>query len=135
MISVKDVYFFIVTFITYLTIIERKWVGYSQWKRNEGSHRGRSTEIFNCSFWKKTLMALTHVSIKGQNLNFYLETHATTHNIYFIRLRVLPRNLVHYTGVWMTLKESGVIGTLQYIKLLCSANLFFLPPKAQILIF
>ena len=46
-------------------------------------------------------MASTHVSIKGQNLNFYLETHATTHNIYFIRLRILPRNLVHYTGVWM----------------------------------
>ena len=43
-------------------------------------------------------MALTHVSIKGQNLNFYLETHAAiTHNIYFIRLRILPRNLVHYT--------------------------------------
>ena len=26
-----------------------------------------------------------------------------THNIYFIRLRILLRNLVHYTGVWMTL--------------------------------
>ena len=45
----------------------------------------------------------THVLIKGQNLNFYLETHATPHNIYFIRLRILPRILVHYTGVWMTL--------------------------------
>ena len=52
----------------------------------------------------------THIRIKGQNLNFYLETHATPHNIhatphniYFIRLRILPRILVHYTGVWMTL--------------------------------
>ena len=35
--------------------------------------------------------------------NFYLETHATTHNIYFIQLRILLRFLVHYTGVWMTL--------------------------------
>ena len=42
----------------------------------------------------------THVRIKGQNLNFYLETHATPHNIhttphniYFIRLRILPRIL------------------------------------------
>ena len=33
----------------------------------------------------------------------YLETHATTHNTCFIRLIILPRNLVHYTGVWMTL--------------------------------
>ena len=45
-------------------------------------------------------MGLTHVRIKGQNLNFYLETHttphnihATPHNIYFIRLRILPRIL------------------------------------------
>ena len=30
-------------------------------------------------------MARTHVRIKGQNLNFYLETHTTTtHHIYFI---------------------------------------------------
>ena len=42
----------------------------------------------------------THVRMKGQNLNFYLETHATPHNIhatphniYFIRLRILPRIL------------------------------------------
>ena len=42
----------------------------------------------------------THVRIKGQNLNFYLETHATPHNIgatphdiYFIQLRILPRIL------------------------------------------
>ena len=40
----------------------------------------------------------THIRIKGQNLNFYLESHAATDNIYFIRLRSLPRNLVHYTG-------------------------------------
>ena len=30
------------------------------------------------------------------------------HNIYFIRLKILPRNLVHYTGVWMTLNENVV---------------------------
>ena len=42
----------------------------------------------------------THVRIKGQNLNFYLETHATPHNIhatphniYLIWLRILPRIL------------------------------------------
>ena len=35
------------------------------------------------------------VRIKGQNLNFYLETHATTHNIYVMWLRILPRNLAH----------------------------------------
>ena len=40
--------------------------------------------------------------IKVQILAFYLETHATTHNIYFIRLKILPRNLVHYTGVYYT---------------------------------
>ena len=49
-------------------------------------------------------MGRTHVRIKGQNLNFYLEIHATTHHFYFTRLRILPRNLVHNTGVWMTLK-------------------------------
>ena len=38
------------------------------------------------------LMCRTRVSIKDQNLNFYLETHTTTHQIYFIRLRILPRN-------------------------------------------
>ena len=47
--------------------------------------------------------ARTHVRIKGQNLIFYLETHATTHNIYFLWRRILPRNLVYYTDVWMTL--------------------------------
>ena len=51
------------------------------------------------------LIARTHFGIKGQNLNFYLETHATTQNIYFRWLRILPRNLVNYTGVWMTLKN------------------------------
>ena len=56
------------------------------------------------------LRACTHVRIKGQNFNFYLETHATSHkihaipqNIYVIRLRILRRILVHYAGVWMTL--------------------------------
>ena len=46
------------------------------------------------------LRGRTNVCIKGQNLNFYLETHATPHNIhatphniYFIRLRILPRIL------------------------------------------
>ena len=43
------------------------------------------------------LRGRTHVSIKGQNLNFYLETphniDATPHNFYFIRLRILPRIL------------------------------------------
>ena len=29
------------------------------------------------------------------------------YNIYFIRLRILPRNLVHYAGVWMTFKGGG----------------------------
>ena len=52
------------------------------------------------------IMAHTHVRIEGQNLNFYLKTHATPQNIYFIRLRILPRNLVHYTGVCITLKGS-----------------------------
>ena len=45
----------------------------------------------------ESIMGRTHVSIKGQYLNVYLETHATTNHIYFIRLRILPRNLVHYT--------------------------------------
>ena len=46
------------------------------------------------------LRGRTHVRFKGQNLNFFLETHATPHNIhvtphniYFIRLRFLPRIL------------------------------------------
>ena len=56
-----------------------------------------------CYVVSSALMARTHVRIKGQNLNFYLETHATTYNIYFIRLRIQPRFLVHYTGVWMAL--------------------------------
>ena len=51
-------------------------------------------------------MGRTHICIKGQNLNFFLETHATMHNIYFIPLRILPRILVHYTSVWMTLKHA-----------------------------
>ena len=47
---------------------------------------------------------------KGQSLNFFLETHATPHSIQFIRLRILPRNLVvNYTGVWMTLKRIGFL--------------------------
>ena len=52
------------------------------------------------------LRGRTHVRIKGQNLNLYLDTHATPHNIhatpnniYFIRPKILPRILVHYTGV------------------------------------
>ena len=49
------------------------------------------------------IMGRTHVRIKGQNLNFYQETHATMYNIYFIRLRILPGNVAHYTAVWMTL--------------------------------
>ena len=53
-------------------------------------------------------MGRTHVRIKGQKLNFYLETHATTQNIYFRRLRNLARNSVHYTGMgWMTLKAKS----------------------------
>ena len=49
-------------------------------------------------------MGRTHVRIKGENLNFYLETQSTTHNIYYFkRIRILSRNLVHYTDVWMTL--------------------------------
>ena len=49
---------------------------------------------------KNSFRGRTQVRIKGQNLNFYLETHAaTTHDIYFIRLRILPRDLAHYTGV------------------------------------
>ena len=49
------------------------------------------------------LMARTPIRIKHQNLNLYLEIQSTMHNIYFIGLKILPRNLVHYTGVWMTL--------------------------------
>ena len=48
-------------------------------------------------------MARTHVRIKGLNYKLYLETHATMCKIYLIRLRILPRNLVHYTVVWRTL--------------------------------
>ena len=47
---------------------------------------------------KNHLRGRTHIRIKGQNLNFYLENHATPHNIhatchniYFIRLRILHR--------------------------------------------
>ena len=49
---------------------------------------------------KSSYFGRTHVRIKGRNLKFYLETHATPHNIhttphniYFIRLRILPRIL------------------------------------------
>ena len=64
------------------------------------------SEQFN---FPSSIMARTHVPQKGQNLNFYLETHAaTTHNTCFIRLRILPRNSVHYIGVWMTLKNVKV---------------------------
>ena len=63
-----------------------------------------STKAKENRFRLQPLRGRTHVRIKGQNLNFYLETHATPHNIYFIRLRILPRILVHYTGVWMTLR-------------------------------
>ena len=36
------------------------------------------------SYLYSSLMGRTHVRIKGQNLSFYLETHVTTHNIYFM---------------------------------------------------
>ena len=42
-------------------------------------------------------MGRTHVRMKGKNLNFYLETHAPTHNIYFIRLKI--HILAFYTDV------------------------------------
>ena len=45
-------------------------------------------------------ISMPHFRIKGLNLNVYLETHSTPHNIhvtpyniYFIRLRILPRVL------------------------------------------
>ena len=60
-----------------------------------------SNEI-KVSFSRKWVLH-RHVCINGPNSNFYLETHSTSNNIYFIRLRNLPRNSVHYTGVWMTL--------------------------------
>ena len=50
-------------------------------------------------------MGPTHVRKKGQNLKFYLETHATTQDIYLILLR----NLVQYTGVWMTLNCAEIL--------------------------
>ena len=53
-------------------------------------------------------MGRTHVRIKGQNLNFYyLETHATTQNISFIWQRILPRNSLYYTDVWMILNRAS----------------------------
>ena len=48
------------------------------------------------------IISCTHFSIKGQTLNFYLEPHPTSNNIYFIRLRNQARNSEHYTGMWMT---------------------------------
>ena len=72
------------------------------------SRPGVCLSIYDCCEHSR-LRGCTHVRIKGQNLNFYLDTHATTHNIYFIRLRILPRFLVHYTGVWMTLYLAYVI--------------------------
>ena len=59
--------------------------------------------FYSTSFQLIFLRGRTHVRIKGQNLIFYLESYATTYNIYFIRQRTLPRFLVHYTGVWITL--------------------------------
>ena len=59
-----------------------------------------STDDFFPTFKISWLRGRTHVRIKGHNLNFYLETHTTPHNIhekphniYFIRLRILPRIL------------------------------------------
>ena len=60
----------------------------------------RNSHLGLSSLVRSDLMALTHVRIKGQTLNFYFESHATPHNvhttphnIYFIRLRILPRIL------------------------------------------
>ena len=67
----------------------------------------------------EALRGRTYVRIKGQYLNFYLETHATPYNIhatthifYFIRLRILPIILVHSTGVWMTLIAHSWVGRI-----------------------
>ena len=51
-----------------------------------------------------SLRGRTRVRIKGQNLNFYLETHANSINICFMWLRHLIRVLVNCADVWMTLK-------------------------------
>ena len=58
------------------------------------------------------LRGRTHIRIKGQNLNFYLETHATPQNIhttphiiYFIRLRILPKILGTLLACGWPLKE------------------------------
>ena len=55
----------------------------------------------------KLFRGRTHVRIKGQNLNFNLQTHATPHNIHatphdisFIWQKFCPESWVHYTGVW-----------------------------------
>ena len=71
----------------------------------------------------------THVRIKGQNLNFYLENHATPHNIhatphniYFIRLRILPRilgtlywrvddPLLNHNFFWASLASSALLNS------------------------
>ena len=53
---------------------------------------------FSYDHWSQAALSSvrgrTYVRVKRQNLNFYLETphniHATPHNIYFIRLRILP---------------------------------------------
>ena len=45
-------------------------------------------------------MARTHVRIKGKKIKFYLFFAATTPNIYFIRLRILLRNLVLLVFYW-----------------------------------
>ena len=52
---------------------------------------------------------ITHVRIKGQNLNFYLETHATTHNFCLIRLRILPRNIILACGWPLSKKLESLI--------------------------
>ena len=45
--------------------------------------------MFGMAMWM-ALLGQVHVHIKGQSLNLYLETHATTHDIYFIQLEFFP---------------------------------------------
>ena len=62
--------------------------------------KGEKRGTLRQEFIAYSVRGRTHVWIKGQNLNFYLETHATPHNIhatphdiYFKWLRMLPRIL------------------------------------------
>ena len=67
----------------------------------------------------------THVRIKGQNLNFYLETHATPNDIYFIvRLRILPRILgTLYWRVDDPVGENGLGDVQTHAKLITGLGL------------